>query len=340
MSSISYFARRVGYSLLVLFGLSVLTFLIARVMPGDPARMALGARAPEDVVQEWRQWMHLEDPVYIQYCYWIKNISRGDFGISLYTRHNVAIDIKRFFPATIELILFSWLFSSIFGVLLGAICARYKNSWIDNTVRIGAYISVATPQFIIAIFLLLVFGYVLQVLPTMGRLSGHIPSPPTVTGMITLDSIISLNFSAFFDALKHIIMPALALAFGPLAQEARVTRASIIENAEKDYVTVARCHGVPERVIYLKYLLKPSIIATVSIMGLQFAGALGSAFVVERVFGWPGLSSYGLNAMLNKDLNAISAVTLIVGGVYIIANLIVDVTVAYLDPRIRLREAE
>ena len=340
MSFVSYFARRVAYSILILFGLSILTFVIARVMPGDPARMALGARAPKDVVLQWREWMHLDDPIYIQYYYWMRDAVHGDLGMSLYTRRNVAIDIKTFLPATMELVLFSGLLSATFGLLLGAISARYKNSLIDNTIRVSAYFSVATPQFVIAIFLMLLFGYVLQVLPTMGRLSEHISPPPIVTGMMTVDSIIGLDFRAFFDALKHLIMPAIALALGPAAQEARITRSSMIDNAEKDYVTAERCQGIPERVIALKYLLKPSVIATVSIIGLQFAGSLGSAFVVEVIFGWPGLSSYGTDAMLNKDLNAISGVTLIIGLAFITMNLIVDVIVAYLDPRIRLREEE
>jgi len=340
MSFVSYFARRVAHSILILFGLSILTFVIARVMPGDAARMALGARAPKDVVLKWRQWMHLDDPLYIQYYYWMRNAVHGDLGMSLYTRRNVAIDIKTFLPATMELILFSGTLSAIFGLLLGAISARYKNSLIDNAVRVEAYFAVATPQFAVAIFSLLLFGYVLQVLPTMGRLSEHIPPPPTVTGMMTVDSLIRLDFRAFFDALKHLIMPGIALALGPAAQEARVTRSSMLDNVEKDYVTAERCQGIPERVINLKYLLKPSVIATVSIIGLQFAGTLGSAFIVEVIFGWPGLSSYGTDAMLNKDLNAISGVTLVIGVAFITMNLIVDVIVAYLDPRIRLREEE
>lgn len=335
-----YFARRTAHSILILLGLSILIFLIARVMPGDPARMALGARAPEDVVQKWREWMHLDDPLYIQYYHWIRNAVRGDLGMSLYTRRNVAIDIKTFLPATMELILFAGLLSATFALLLGATSARYKNSWIDNTVRAAAYFAVATPSFVIAIFLLLLFGYVLEALPTMGRLSEHISSPPTITGMITVDSIINLDFRAFLNALKHLVMPGIALALGSLAQEARITRSSMIDNAEKDYITAERCQGIPERVIYLKYLLKPSVIATVSIMGLDFAALLGNAFIVEVIFGWPGLSSYGINAMLNNDLNPISAVTLTVGVVFITVNLIVDVIVAYLDPRIRLREEE
>lgn len=314
----------------------MLIFLIARVMPGDPARAALGVRAPKEVVERLREWMHLDKPLYVQYYYWLRGAVRGDFGESLFTRRNVAIDVKAFLPATMELVLFSGLIMTVFGILLGAISARYSNTWADNMLRIGSYVGVVTPSFIFAILFLLLFGYVLRILPTMGRLGAEVIGPPVMTGMVTVDSLIMGNFAAFFDALKHLLMPATALALAGMSQTVRITRSSMSDNLQKDYIKVARAHGIPERVINLKLLLKPSLIPTVSLLGPSLASLLGNAFLVELVFNWPGLSRYGVQAMLRKDLNAITAVILVLGVVFITVNFIIDMIVTYLDPRIRL----
>jgi peptide/nickel transport system permease protein len=336
----TFLIRRLLHSIVILVGLSMLIFAISRVMPGDPARLALGARAPEDVVQRWREWMHLDDPIHVQYYHWIKDALQGKLGQSLWTRRDVSIDIKTFLPATMELVLFSGIIMAVFGISLGALSARYSNTWIDNAVRVGTYFGVATPAFVIAIFLLLLFGYVLQVLPSMGRLDPSIAVPPARTGLLVLDSILAGNGAAFLDAIKHLIMPAVALALGGMAQEARITRSSMSDNLLKDYIAVERSQRIPPRVINFKYLLKPSLIPTVSILGLDFAAMLSNAFLVDLIFGWPGLSRYGVEAMVRKDINAVTGVILVMGVIFITVNILVDIVVGYLDPRIRLRMEE
>lgn len=340
MSFSAFLVRRLLYSIIILVGLSMLIFTISRIMPGNPARLALGARAPEDVVQRWRAWMHLDEPIHIQYYYWVKDALQGKLGQSLWTRRDVSIDVAAFLPATMELVLFSGIIMTIFGILLGAISARYKNTWIDNLVRVGTYFGVATPAFIIAILLLLLFGYVMRILPTMGRLDYSLAAPPLRTGMITLDALLAGNFTVFWDAIRHLIMPSIALAMGGMAQEARITRSSMADNLMKDYIAVARSNRIPSRVITLKYLLKPSLIPTVSILGLDFAALLSNAFLVELIFGWPGLSRYGVEAMVRKDINAVTGVVLVMGVLFITVNVVVDIIVGYLDPRIRLRSEE
>lgn len=332
----TFILRRLGYSVLVLIGLSIIIFLIVRAMPSDPARLALGARAPQWAVQKLREHMHLNQPLPAQYFYWVRDALHGNFGESLFTRRDVASDIKEFFPATVELALFSGIIMAFFGILLGAISAQYSNRWVDNFVRIGSYIGVVTPSFVFAILFLLLFGYILNLLPTIGRLSPGISYPPTITGLITIDGLITGNFTVVLDGLKHLILPGVALALAGLSQEARITRSSMIENFQKDYIAAERAQGIPERVINLKYLLKPSLIPTVSILGLDFAALLGNAFLVELIFNWPGLSRYGMNAMLRKDINAVTAVIMVLGVVFLTVNIIVDIIVAYLDPRIRL----
>jgi len=336
MGVFKFLVKRLLFSAFVLLGLSILIFLISRVLPGDPVRMALGPRAPEWAVQQLREQMHLDKPLPVQYYYWLSGALRGDLGQSLFTRRAVIDDIKEFLPATMELALFAGVIMAVFGILFGAIAGRYSNTWIDNVVRIFSYIGVVTPSFVFAILFLLLFGYLLGWFPTAGRLSPWIQPPPVITGMVTLDSLITGNWAALGDALWHMVLPAVALALGGMAQEARITRATISDNLKKDYIASAKGFGVPERLVMLKYLLKPSLIPTVSILGLDFASLLGNAFLVELIFNWPGFSRYGINAMLRKDLNAIAAVVMVLGVVFVTVNILVDLVVAWLDPRIRL----
>jgi peptide/nickel transport system permease protein len=336
MSLIGFLARRAIHSIFVLLGLSIVIFVISRIMPGDPARMAVGARAPQWVVDNLREQMHLDEPLYAQYYYWLRDALHGDFGISLVTRRPVADDIKEFFPATLELALFAGVLMGGMGIFLGMISARHKDKWIDNVVRVISYLGIVTPSFVFAILFLLFFGMALNWMPTMGRLSSTIPRPPQVTGLMTVDSLLAGNPAAFFDALWHLILPGVALAMGGLAQEARITRSTMSDNLTKDYIASARSLGIPEGVIMNRFLLKPSLIPTVSILGLDFAGTMSNAFLVELIFNWPGMSRYGINGMLRKDLNAIAAVILILGVVFIVVNILVDIVVAQLDPRIRL----
>lgn len=339
MSLLSFLARRLVHAVFVLFGLSIVIFIIARIMPGDPARMAVGARAPQWVVDRLRAQMHLDQPLVVQYSYWLRDALQGDFGLSLVTQRPVTRDILEFFPASLELVLFSGVLSAIGGIGLGTLSARYKDTWIDNLVRLFSYAGVVTPSFVFAILFVLLFGFTLKWFPIIGRLSENVPAPPTITGLITVDALLAGQMGTFVDALKHIVLPALSLAMGSIAQEARITRATMADNLNKDYIAAARALGVPERLVMGRFLLKPSLIPTVSILGLDIAATLSIAFLVELIFNWPGLARYGMTAMLHKDLNAISAVILVLGTAFVLANILVDVIVAQLDPRIRLRAA-
>jgi len=333
-----FLVYRISHSIVVLFGLSVLVFIISNVMPGDPARIQLGNFASERQVQKLREKMHLDKPLYVRYYYWLKGALHGDFGESLTTERSVVKDLVAFLPATFELMLFALLLQIIVGQTIGIISAHYSNSWIDNTARVITYTGVVIPPFVLAIFLLLVFGFIFNIFPHVGRLSATVAKPPVITGMITIDGLLTGHFSAVLDAVKHLILPALSLAMAGLSQQARMTRMSILNNKNTGYIEMARISGFPTKVILLKYLLKPSLIATVSLMGLDFAAMLSNAFLVEVIFNWRGFSQYGMDAMLRKDLNAITLVVMVIGVVYIVMNIIVDITLAYLDPRIRLKE--
>jgi peptide/nickel transport system permease protein len=336
MSTATFVLRRSIYSIFVLLGLSIVIFTIARVMPGDPARMAVGARAPQWVVDRLREQMHLNDPLPIQYVYWLRDALQGDFGLSLVTQRSVTRDIMEFLPASLELVIFSALIGGICGVGLGIVSARYKDTWVDNLVRLFSYTGVVTPSFVFAILFVLLFGFSLNWFPIIGRVSESVSTPPVVTGLITIDALLAGQPQVFADAVWHLVLPALALAMGTMAQEARITRASMADNLGKDYIAAARALGVPENIVMGRFLLKPSLIPTISVLGLDIAATLSIAFLVELIFNWPGLARYGMTSMLNKDLNAISAVILIFGAAFVVINIIVDIIVAQLDPRIRL----
>ena len=336
MPLLGFIGRRLLSTVVVLIGLSMVIFVIARIMPGDPARMAVGMMAPQWVVDRLREQMHLNQPLAVQYVFWLRDAVRGDFGLSLVTQRPVMSDIIEFFPASLELVLAAGLLAALGGIGLGVLSARHKDTWIDSTVRVFSYTGVVTPSFVFAILFILLFGWVLHAFPVIGRLSERIPPPPVVTGLMTVDCLLAGRLDAFVDALHHLVLPALALAMGSIAQESRITRSSMADNMGRDYIVSARALGVPEREVMGRFLLKPSLIPTVSILGLDIASLFSIAFLVELIFNWPGLARYGLSAMLHKDLNAISAVILVLGAVFALVNIAVDLVVAALDPRIRL----
>jgi peptide/nickel transport system permease protein len=323
-------------SAIVLLGLSIVIFCIARVVPGDPARLALGATATDDALATFRAENHLDEALPVQYVYWIAGVAKGDFGTSTTTKRAVALDIKQFLPATVEMALLAAILLVTLSIAIGSLAARRRDSFIDGFARFMSYIGVATPGFVIATLLVLLFGDVLPIVPVLGRLSYGLTPPETITGFYTVDSLLTGNFSTFWDAFLHLLVPAVALCLGGMCQESRLVRNGMVENSGKDYISAMRGYGVPEKILARKYLFKPSLAPAVSCMGMDVAALMSNAFLIEVIFGWPGISRYGMTAMLAKDLNVISGVVLIFGAIFVAVNIAVDIVVAYLDPRIRL----
>ena len=332
----SYLARRIVYIVFSLFGLSVLVFVLARVLPGDVARMTLGPRAPQFAVDALRKQLRLDEPLPVQYFYWLIDLFHGNLGFSTYTRGSVTAAVLEYLPASLELIALAAIFNILGAFLLGVIAGRYSFKWPDNLVRIVSYVGISVPAFVMAIILELLFGWWWRIFPVSGNLS--VAAPTRITGFVTIDSLITGRFDAFVDVLWHMVLPALALCIGGMMQDARIIRAGMVENQDKDYVTMAKCEGLPERQVMFKYLLKPSVIPAITVMGMDIAALLSNAFLVEMVFNWPGFSRLGIAFMLNKDLNGIVALVLIIGIIYAVINVVTDIIVAYLDPRIRLME--
>ena len=339
MEFLLFLVRRILWSLLVLVGLSMVIFAIARVVPGDPARMALGPTATQEQVSDLREKLGLNRPIVEQYGLFVAGLARGDLGRSLLTERPVNDDIRSTFAATFELVLVTITIAFLLGVPLGVAAARWKDRWPDNLVRILAIFCAVTPSFFLALLLQILAGYVLHILPTTGRMPHNIDFVADITGLMTVDGLLKGRLDVLGEAFRYLLLPSLALAAATMGQIARITRSSMIDVASQDYIEASRAFGVPEPVRVFKYMLRPSFVPPLTILGLEFASLIGNAFVVELVFAWPGMAAYGIRTILQKDLNAVMGVVMVSGVFFVLVNLVIDVLVGFVDPRIRIRGA-
>ena len=333
-----YIIRRTLSLLLVLLGLIVLIFVIARMVPGDPARIALGPLATAEQVLEMQEEMGLNEPFLVQFWNYITGLVQGDLGKSLLTGRPVMDDILNALPATFELVLATIVLQIIFSIPLGVLAAVYRDSWLDNITRLISLIGVVTPGFVLAIILQLMASYYFTFFPVTGRLDPQLEFDSSITGLLTIDSLIKGRYDVFWDAWLHLFLPAIALAAAGIGQVMRITRSAMIEVGNRDFIESSRAYGIPERVITIQYMLRMASIAPLTILGLEFASLIGNAFIVEFVFSWPGIASYGIRTILQKDLNAVIGVVLISGIFFVLANLVIDILLGIIDPRHRLRE--
>ena len=328
----SFLLKRILHLIPVLLGLSILIFGLTRIMPGDSIRLTLGPEATQEQIEQLEESLGLNDSLPVQYLNYMKGLFQGDMGMSLRTDRNVAVDIAESFPATMELIILAMIIAVGLGVPLGVISAVKKDKWQDHTTRVLALSGVALPKFWLAIMLQIVFAYWFSLLPVVGR--GNI-EPTMITGMRLIDSAITLNFAAFIDSVRHIILPSIALSIATLAQIMRLTRSNMLEQLNKDYILAAKSYGLPKGMVIYRYMLKNAFTSTLTVIGLSFGALLGNAFLVEAVFGWPGMAQYFVQGVIYKDFNGIVGVTLVIGVVFAVANLIVDVLYGIIDPRIK-----
>jgi len=334
----SYLLRRAIGFVFVLFGLSLIIFVVARVVPGDPARISLGPQATAEQVAQLRMEMGFDKPAVVQYVDYLGGVLRGNFGRSLLTNRAVSSDIADALPATLELVLFTLLLIVLIAIPIGVLAARWHNTWIDNSSRLVSLLGVVTPAFVVALLLQL-FASGFHFFPLTGRLTSGVNFVPDITHLMLVDSLLKGRLDVFGDALRHILLPALALSAAGIGQVMRITRSSMLDVARRDHIETLRSFGVPGRVITLKYMLRLASIAPLTILGLEFASLMGNAFIVELVFSWPGIASYGARAILSKDFNAVLAVVLMSGLFFVVANLLIDLLVGLIDPRLRARRA-
>lgn len=319
----------------VLIGVLTITFVISHVIPGDPVRLMAGKLAGEDVWQVLRKEYGLDKPLYEQYINYIAGFFlRGDLGRSLRTRQPVMSDLADYFPASFELVTMSMLVSVLVAIPIGVVSATRKDKLIDHGSRLFALSGVAMPAFWLAILLQLILGYGLHLLPISGRIDMAL-APKPITGSYLVDTLLERDFSAFWNALQHMLMPVMVLSFGSLSVITRMVRSSMLEVLGQDYVRTARAYGLADRRVVYGYALKNAMIPAMTHIGMSYGTLFGYTVLVETVFDYPGVGLYITNAILYLDFPAIIGATILLSLVVVVANLAVDFVYCLLDPRIR-----
>ena len=331
---LKYIAHRLGQLIPVLLGVSVLVFFGMHLIPGDVAQLLLGDKGTAADLQRLRHQLGLDQPVYVQYVRFLFGAVRGDFGVSLRTRQSAIWEIGQALPVTIELSLAALLFAVAFGLAIGVAAARRPHSLIDTGSMIGVLIGVSMPVFWTGILLLLVFGGILGWLPLGGLLDEGL-APRRITGMAVVDGVLAVNGSATASALRHLILPAVALGVTSMATIARMARSTMLDVLTLDYVRTARAKGVGERQVVAHHALRNALLPVVTLIGLQLGLLLSGAVLTETIFALPGLGRLAITSVLARDYPVVQGVVIIAACIFVLANLLVDVLYAYLDPRIR-----
>lgn len=339
LSTTEYLFRRLALAVFVILGVLMMTFLVSRVVPGDPARLYVGSRASPEALEQAREKLGLNDPLHAQFARYVRDTARGELGYSFRTKRPILEDLKVRLPATMELVVLAMLIAVLLGVPIGVFGAAHFGRGADALVRVVSIAGVSMPAFWLALLLQLVFFLWLGWLPLGGRISQSVyfTSPiDTITGFHLIDAAITGNWAAWRNAAWHALMPAAVLATYPLSLTIRMTRASMLDVLSETYITAARAAGLGETEIRFKLALKNAVVPTLTVLGLVFAFSITGAVLVEIIFNWPGLGSYMMDAILNDDIAVLFAVTLVVTFIYIAVNLTVDLVQAGLDPRIRM----
>ncbi|MDR3536123.1 MAG: ABC transporter permease [Acetobacteraceae bacterium] len=326
--------RRCGLAVPSLFGLLVVTFLMIRLVPSDPAAAMAGDAATPEQIALLRHKYGLDQPVWDQFVVYLGRIVRLDLGESAFTHRPVATDIAQRLPATLELIFASMFLSVGLGVPIGVLAALRHNEMPDFVLRVLSVLGVAVATFWFAIMLQLLFSMQLHWLPLRGQLADSVPRPVNITGFLLLDSLLGRRWDAFGDALAHLVLPAVTLAFGGLSGIARFTRAGVLDTLQNDFVFYERAMGFRRSRLIWRYVLRNSVTATVTQIGLLFGGLIAGGVVVEAIFDWPGIGSYTVQAILTGDRQVMLSVTLLVGVIYAVVNILTDLVHGLLDPRL------
>jgi len=329
-----YILKRLGLLVIVLFGVSIITFSLVRLAPGDPAVHLAGEHATPQVLETIREKYHLNEPIHIQYIYWLRLALQGDLGRSIKSRDLVTNEIIQRIPMTLELTLFAIIIATVIGIIAGVISAVKQYSIADYGVMVGALFGVSMPVFWLGLMLIYIFSILLGVTPVGGRLSVGIELQ-RITGLYVLDSILTLNWAAFVDSIKHLILPAFALATIPMATVARMTRSSMLEVLRQDFIRTERAKGLSERSVIYKHAVKNALIPIVTVIGMEIGMLMGGAVLTETIFTLPGLGKYITDAILAYDYPVVQGFTLFFATLFVVVNLITDIIYVYIDPRIK-----
>jgi peptide/nickel transport system permease protein len=331
----NYVLRRLLLFIPVLVGVLTLTFIIAHSIPANPFAAAAGQGASQAQIESLRKYLGLDKPLYLQYLSYISAMFTGNWGSSIYTQVPVSVDLPTRFEATLELTLAASIIMLVIGIPLGIFSAVYQGRIVDHVSRLFSILSISMPAFWLSLLFQQVFYGKLHWLPIGGRLSEAVSPPSHITGMYTVDSILTLHFATFSDALYHLIGPAFVLSMSAVGIVVRLVRAFMIDSLHQDYVRGARAKGLSRRMVLLRYAFRGTMVESVTVIGLSIGYLMGSAFLVEYIFNWPGLGQWGALAILDSDYPIIMAVAYVFTLVYLVINLSLDILYSFLDSRIK-----
>jgi ABC-type dipeptide/oligopeptide/nickel transport system permease component len=334
---IPFIIKRILTSFLLIFGITFIAFSITQLVPGDPVAANLGQSAYSDpeIVAAFEKEFGLDQPVPVQYLRYIQNLSKGNFGISLSSKRPVLDDLKEYFPATMEIALVAVVLALFIGLILGTISAVTRDRLPDQIIRVFSLTGVSMPTFWTALVAFYLFFFVLGWAPGTGRLQPGAEAPENVTGLFTIDALLAGDFATFREAFAYLLLPAVVLAIYAVGVLTRFTRASVLEILGNDYVRTARSKGLSEFTVIRRHVLRPALLAIITVAGVAFASLMAGSVLVENVFSWPGLGQYAYRAAVGLDLPGIMGVSMVVATVYITMNLIVDVLYRVIDPQLR-----
>ncbi len=332
-----YVLRRLLALALTLLGLTAVVFAIARLLPGDPAKLAAGPQASEAEIAALAAEYGLDRPLHEQYLSWLGGLLRGDWGTSILNRRPVAEELAAFLPATLELVIAALLIAILIGIPAGLISGVYANRWPDVLSRTVSLGLISVPRFFLGLLLQLAFAMWLGLLPLGGRFPLVEPPPEHVIGFYTFDALVTGDFEGFAIALHHLLLPALCLSLSPLATITRMMRAATVEALQQDWVMTERALGLSPALIVGKYVLRNAASSSLTVIGLYVGWLLGGTVLVETVFDWPGIGLYATRAVTTQDFAPIVAVTLVVGAIFVSVNLVVDLLYGVLNPKVRTR---
>jgi peptide/nickel transport system permease protein len=328
-------ARRLAFTVFVLWGVTLVTFFLSHVVPGNPARLMAGPQASPVEVAHISHLYGLDDPLVVQYGRYMRDLSQGNLGFSFVTRRNVRTDIATFLPATIELAGYALLVGFVLALVTGTAAAYRRGTGTDAAGRLTAIAGLSLPAFWLALLLQLLFHTQLGWLPLGGRLDPGMTPPPHITGLLTVDSLLTGQFHTFVNAVEHLVLPVTVLAAGVYGLMVRIVRTSVIDSLGEEYVRTAEAKGLSRWRVLHRHVLRNAMLPAVTVLGLEFGLLAAGVFVVESVFQWPGIGNYAFQAIEANDYNATMGATLVIAVLYVLINLIVDVAYLYLDPRIR-----
>jgi peptide/nickel transport system permease protein len=330
-----FILRRLLLLIPILFGLTLFLFLFIRMLPGDPASAILGERATPEGLERVREALGLNRPMPEQYLEYVSGLVRLDLGASFLTNRDVADDFLQRFPATVELTFAAMTFALFLGIPLGLLTAKRRGTWVDQTGTVVSLIGISIPIFFLGLMLKFIFSIYWPILPDSGRIDLIQFDIPRVTNLMLVDTLIAGDPAAFFDAIRHLILPGIALGTIPLAIIMRITRASVVDVLNEDYVRTANAKGLPSGVVDNRHVLRNALLPVVTVIGLQIGLLLGGAILTETIFGWGGVGKWIYDAVLSNDYQVIQSGVLLLALIFILVNLAVDISYAFLNPRIR-----